>query len=383
MRPPLVARTPRACVVAVGAVFATLLLAEAQERKSSMDDNPLGLSDEDYWTRPVPPMQSVRALRRARFDGVVIGAPHFASLERARIPLVAVRAGTYRQCAELDYHRRALLVAVEEERKVVHVLPCVQVADRVVDEDDDGGVEQTGYTASTDVLDLKERLGIAQPGTYVAWVLLREKVSNRVRVRVAPARGAYDDAEVRRLLREKAKEIQCPDPAPPPGEEGLPRYAVGEDWPAPPSERGIQLEALDRVVVLPEEGQAASRLRGVFRLPVRFHERYKPDVEEGAGLAALEPKPSAVVRVDLVVVAGDEPRYEHLTLRVPVYDPLPVADEGSDPEATGGFEVDLLALCPRLAQRPQTYFVYAVSGDVLAGPAPTALVREATLPGRD
>jgi len=56
---------------------------------------------------------------------------------------------------------------------------------------------------------------------------------------------------------------------------------------------------------------------------------------------------------------------------------LDVPAQISGEVATGHFAIDLIA--EGLAAEPQTYFVYAFSGEVMAGPTAAALVAEGRL----
>jgi hypothetical protein len=68
-----------------------------------------------------------------------------------------------------------------------------------------------------------------------------------------------------------------------------------------------------------------------------------------------------------------------VALRVPGFDPI---DAARPPAAvTGHFTLDLVAT-PSISKQAQTYYVYAFSGGLAAGPFLTAFVTEDMLPTR-
>jgi len=190
-----------------------------------------------------------------------------------------------------------------------------------------------------------------QPSTYVITVLLRDQASNRVRVDLGQQAGAYHDEEVERFLAEQHAKAAAPVVSPKPGKP-VPSYAAIEGSPAIPDQVGVVM-AGDRVVV--QAAGARAILRGAFRLPVRASE--------------LATDGSAVVGITLVVNASDQPQSGVLRLDAPA--------TVTDGVGTGYFAIDLIA--EGLAAEPQTYFVFAFSGELMAGPTPVALVAESRL----
>jgi hypothetical protein len=76
-----------------------------------------------------------------------------------------------------------------------------------------------------------------------------------------------------------------------------------------------------------------------------------------------------VLAVSLLIVGADEAIPTVVRLLVPSTDRVP----GAGAEVSGHFAVDLLEL-PGMPRVGQTYFVYALHGEHLAGPVPMALV---------
>ena len=136
-----------------------------------------------------------------------------------------------------------------------------------------------------------------------------------------------------------------------------------EGSPAVPVEAGIAL-SLPRVLTL--DGDTRCVLRASFRLPIRAVDRPRQGERPDQG------KPmTAIVPVWLLVVGADDGGAGVIPLRVPSYAPLEGGLE--QPLAVGHFALDLLRT-RGMPDAPQTYFIYAFSGPVLAGPVPTAFV---------
>ena len=81
---------------------------------------------------------------------------------------------------------------------------------------------------------------------------------------------------------------------------------------------------------------------------------------------------TARVPVSLLLTGSAEPTPQILKLTVPSYTPLESA--GGHTIATGYFSLDLCRIA-NLLVTPQTYFIYAFSGEVMTSAVPTAFVR--------
>ena len=328
--------------------------ALSSAKAAPMNDIDFGLADDDYWNDPHKTQDEViEALWATGEDRVAIGAPAFVSLSaRERLPLLVYRGASYRELWTTNLLEYGQVVAVDLEHNRVFVGPVVADDEAEAGEMLDPAEAPGGQGSESQLAELRGDMGLAwQPSTYVLTVLLREHSSNRVRVELGKQAGAYHDEEVAKFIAEQrakpAAAAVSPTPASP-----VPSYAALEGSPAIPTELGVVM-AGDRVVV--NKAGARALLRGAFRLPVLPTE--------------LAADGSAVVGIGLVVNASDQPQSGFMQLQVPA--------QVSEGVATGHFTLDLIA--EGLARDAQTYFVFAFSGELMAGPTPVALVDESML----
>jgi hypothetical protein len=323
----------------------------------------LELSDADYWTAPDKQLFALLdPLSDAEFDGVLIGAPRFVDLaRRSTLPLVVIRAGTDAQRAELDIRMLGLIVAVELEHGVLRVAKAFDTSDVEDDDDEEPG---EGYSAELETVELRELLEIDwRPSSYAIHFLLRDRLSNRVVVRLGE-RGYRDDAVERLLAERRAAERQAALlwPVLP-----LADVQAQAESPALPSELGVELRA-DRVVVL--EPGARCMVRGSFRLSIHGRELVAADDPLVLDSSPVSPKIHAVVGVTLVVVGSKSNDKLVLPLRLPCI--TSPEQHGDELIATGYFTIDLLAL--GMSRAAQTHFIYAFTRALACGPVLAALV---------
>ncbi len=357
-------------------------LASAQDttspppREDPMTDE-LGLTSDDYWKEPEVGMPVFRRLRDSDFLGLKIGAPSAITTDvHKTAPLLLYRAGTYRDLIELEYSEHALVTIVALDRNRLFVTYAANRDQRAPGTPQDPATAQEGYTATSELNDLfKDNNLPAQPGSYLVCAVMRDRVSNRLRVAVKRSAASYDDPEVKKLLRSERRKLQAPAVSPAPGVgAALPAYGETAGAPPLPELPGLALvgDPSSRAVIL-REG-ATCVLRGAFRVAAQPEELVKPG--ELPWLAKDAPRPTAVVRLHLLVVGADRPSPTILTLDLPSTDA--VDPEAEAPVVTGQFAIDLLRL-PKMPRAAKTYFVYAFCGEAMVGPIPVALVAEGSL----
>lgn len=362
--------------------------APAKSPEEAMSDA-LGLKPDDYWNAPEVGMPAFRALREKDHQGVTLGAPPTIPLDaRETAPLLVYRTGSYRDCAALDLDAHGLVTIMDLDRNDL-LLSRARSSDSAEAMGPRGGgappdpaTLPEGFTATQVLLDMHADCRLPRrPGEYLVAVLLRDRVSNRLTVRLERSAGAYQDPEVERLVRAERRKTQARPVAPAPvAGAPFPSYVADEATPAVPEQVGLALVA-ERAVVL-REG-ASCVLRGAFRATALPEEVVKPGEHPGSPAqddpATGKRRPTAVVRVHLAVVGSDVAEPTVLRLDVPSYDPI---DAGADaPVVTGRFALDLLSL-RSMPKRAQTYFIYGFVGPAMVGPTPVALVSPDALPPR-
>ena len=356
---------------------------------AASDEDFFGLADNAYWTASLgnDPAPLDRTLKR-NFWGLALGAPRQVPLDaRSTLPALVCQVETVATGRLRRLRRQGLVTAMNLRTGALRVTRFTDSAqeERPLDPEPppEPGEEpppdsSNDRISSLSTLDLRERLGLAwEPAEYLVTVILMDRVSNRVRVALAPTESSFLDPAVAEFIAAEYARLRPLPPAPPPGDP-VPRYRAWDGAPEIPSEPGINLRA-DRVSAIREDRRAM--LYGSFRVPLRPQNIVRPDPNNpDPDQLALYDGATAVVDIAVLLTGADAPSPVQLVLRVPSYDPI---DPAAPPrEVTGHFALDML----RTAGMPhvgQTYFIYAFSGELMAGPVPFALVPAAALPPVD
>lgn len=320
----------------------------------------LGLQDADYWDDPLKTRMQIedRLLDEER-SLTVIGAPSLVAYQsRETLPLVVLRVGKQDEIARLPFRHFALLIAQELTTNTTY--SGLAVVDDAVPIPPYDGPPLDGWTGEAWVVDVRDRLQLPwQRGELLISLVMRDTISHRVRVKLD--KGGYKDPEVEAYLAEADGKPQLAEihPKPRGDDDGrtLPSYRAQKDSPPLPEQLGINL-AVPRVIARNPNMRAI--IKGSFRL--------RPLPRE---LAPAGADVSAVVGIGLVITGSDLPAPYHFDLKVPVYEPVRTVD--GQGEVTGYFTLDLQTLA-NLDNIDQTYFIYALSGELLTGPVPMALV---------
>jgi hypothetical protein len=332
-----------------------------------------GITDEEYW---INPFKSRVQLENQLLDGkqeiVAIGAPaRVAVQDRETLPVAVLRTGKVDNIARNPFIRQAVIAAIDLSSDVVYAYKAVVL-------DMSGpppyeGPPLRGMSGEAFVIDARRQLGLPwNPGsTFLIHVIMRDRVTNRVRVELK--KGGYEDPAVTEYLRQRSLRQQSsvgiyPPSAPPmvdPFQKEIvtiPDYRDRTDSPPIPSEAGIVLQC-DRVIEMRRPTSCV--VRGSYRLSVQP----RHVVPGAVGVPRIDPY-TAVVPITLLLTGSDTAVPRLFPLRVPTYDRVDV--KGGI--VTGYFTVDLCSL-KDFIDIPETFFIYAYSGEVLAGPVPMALVR--------
>ncbi len=337
-----------------------------------MFDQSLGMPDEKFWGGADAGIEAAAdKLIRTPFEGIQLAAPGLVSLDAHQtLPVIAFRAGTYRNVWAVRYEKHALLTAMDLENNRLYAGYLVNQEKEIVPRDPAQAPE--GNKVATSKLDAREHLAIPwEPTTYLLTAIMRGDVSNRAKVKLGASAGAFQDAEVEKILAAEREKL-APVKVNPPETDPFPSYSKRDDSPPIPDEPGIAL-SVDRVVIR-KEG-AICILKGAFRLPALAREIVKPPRADSP--APVQPPPTAIIGITLLITGSEEPIPATYRLDVPSFDAIVAGAE--KPVVTGYFALDLLAE-EMLSVNPQTSFIYAFSGEVLAGPALSAVMTPAMLP---
>jgi hypothetical protein len=318
-----------------------------------------GLSDGDFWEDPLrDPGEGIPE------EGLYLGAPQTVALrDHDTLPVVVRRSTSLKDSIVVPFGRYAVVHMVDLQSNRAWSRFALDQEGAIYPEMDAATLEQVvpAKTQEPFLIEGRERLGIQwRAADLLLTVTLRDKVSNRRRVKLGPGASAYQDPAVEEFLEKKKAKTAPPRPWPEPGDP-LPAYVPADGSPKPPAEPGIAL-TVERVVEVGDD--ATCTVRGAFLLPVEKTDLVPADEGE---------RHAAVVNVSLAITGADDAAPINLTVRVPIYGKV----EAGKP-AAGFFAFDLLSLVA-LPPKTQTYFLYAFSREVMAGPLPFALVADESL----
>lgn len=319
-----------------------------------------GLKPDAFWSAALSTEDAVVAAAiDDGFAGVALDAPRRVPLQREEtLPLIVLAGLDLADLPDGSYDTHGVLVGVNLDDSRVTAAPAVIredefLGDDPLDIDPLGGPEPVGG-GYFEVLDIEARepLGIEwQPSEWVFYTLLRNTISAPARVSLVNAPAAYKDEAVESWIEAQRARPSGRDPSPEVGESEFPNYGRINKSPDLPDEVGLALRVPPLLVVT---WSAVVPLQGAFRLPIRPHER--------------RPGGAAVIGISLVVVGHDD-----ASLTVAPLD-VPATDIDGDGNATGWFNIDLLAV-PGMPRTSQSYHVYAFAGETYAGPETTRLGR--------
>ncbi|MDB5105011.1 MAG: hypothetical protein JWP91_2700 [Fibrobacteres bacterium] len=348
------------------------------EKEKNVAQNPdeLGLIDEEYWSDPYKTLAEIQSpLVRAGKEVLLVGAPSKVVLgNHDTLPVLVIRTAPLDRMARRGFRKQAVLTAVDLGTDSAFAYMAMESERKESPTYDGPPLEGIGGEAFT--LDAGRQLGLPwTPGRYLIGVLLQDQASNRVRVDLK--KGNYEDPAVTGFLKEHDRNLEPPSPFPVPalqtdGASGQrkPVFPFYSAWAqSPPLPEGLSLVmAADRVI--PKTGNTAPAcvLRGSFRLTIlRRHFVKQAPIHDPAIRTH-----TAVVPITVMLTGSEVAAPILIPLRVPVYDA--VDKDADSATVTGHFTVDLAKLKP-ITGTDQTYFIYAFSGEAMAGPVPMALVK--------
>lgn len=347
-----------------------------------MIEDKFGLKDEEYWSDPWRTRKTLqRPLMQKNEEGLVLGAPATVALnQRQSFPAALIRVARVTTLGKVPSRPTVIITALElgtNELRARLALPdarrqpaAAEPGKAAAGKDSFSG-DETAMVSEGHTIDLAIRLQLpAARGECLVTAILLDKVSNRCRMKLVESAG-YDDPAVDEFVREyRASRLKPPSVFPEPADP-LPSYQRQDNSPAIPAEPGIAL-SVTRVSVFSPRARCV--LAASYRLRVQPQRVVKPVVKpmEDGNQPASAPLETARVQVSLLLTGSADPAPQILKLVVPSYEPLESA--AGQTVAVGYFSLDLCRLT-NLLVTPQTYFIYAFSGEVMTAAVPAAFVR--------
>lgn len=357
------------------------------EGSKALEPGPLGMKNEDFWNNPhelVAPMRRKLAMERKPI--VAFDAPTEVLIDgRDTLPVQVVRIAASARMWERPFPGTAILVGVDVAENVVRAAGALRPSERETGPEPKPTVppSPTGMGAETFTIDLRERLKLPwEPSLIHSRLIIWDEVSPARPVTLKA--GKFEDPEVVKFRAEQREKTNVPTVTPAPGEP-FATYKRGKNTPAVPEERGIAI-AVPRVFPL-DEGEpcvmhAAFRLAILKRHIVPSTSVAKAGTEEifaqyAERVKAGEAMPTGVVPITLVATGTESTGPYVWRLIVPTYDKIAWGEKGA--EVTGCFSIDLRTL-EGFDRRAQTWYIYAFSSEVMAGPTTIGLTVRPTTP---
>jgi hypothetical protein len=346
-----------------------------------MTEDKFDLRDDEYWSDPWRTRKTIqRPMMQKNQEGLVLGAPAIVPLnQRQNFPVALLRVGKLTTLGKIPSRPNVIITAMDlstGELRARLALPDVgrpsngTASQKPPAGRDSFSADATAMVGEGHTIDLASRLQLpAARGEHLVTAILLDQVSNRCRMKLVES-GGFEDPAVDDFLREyRASRLPPPAIFPEPALP-LPSYRKQENSPASPVDPGLAL-SVTRVSVLAPNARCV--LAGSYRLPIQPQHVVKvvKFTRDANGQTIPHPE-TAIVPITLLLTGSVEPEPKILRLAAPSYAPLESATGGT--VATGYFSLDLCRLTNLLAT-PQTYFIYAFSGEAMTAAVPTAFVR--------
>jgi len=335
-----------------------------------MGTGPFGLEDNDFWTNPWKTLNDVAWDRVGENEGgIIIDAPDLVDIDAQNtLPLISYYTAELTQLKYFPYEGNALVVVMDLDNNQL-LATKVPPVDRVVSSKGEPG---PGFGGSEYIMDLRKSSGLEwSPCNCLVTVVMRDLVSNRKPFSLNRSPVAYRDPEVEKLIA-LGKQKKPPRKIMPFLDNDSIKFEKSEKSPDLSKEEGITLQ-LERVVVRKEN--AANVLHASLRIAIPAHDVVRT-IEGQEAPDVGDEKAKAVIGVSVVIIGSEESDPTILTMAIPSYDEIEGTSER--PIATGYFALDLFKIT-RIADREQTYFIYAFAGSEMEGPLLNAVVAKESL----
>ena len=349
-----------------------------------MIEDHFGLEDESYWTDPWANRKAAqRSLMKSGHEDFMIGAPKVMALDRHRtLPLAILRVRKAQGGSPVDFRAAAVVAAWDKNMGKLNArlafpkpasvpLAPKRSAGSPAGKGDSFSGDATAMISEASTLDLAARLKLPPAANeFIVSLVCMDKRSNGCRIKVIESASYQDEAAEEFVQAYREEQLGPPRIHPQaesagkgePPDKNLTSYAQQPASPEIPEEAGIALVS-QRVTVI--RADRPCLIHGSFRLPAKALSPI------AIGKDSKMPAPTAIVPMALMLTGSVQASPIVLNLNVPSYAPL--ERRGGENLATGYFTLDLCAQA-RLAGVVQTYFIYAFSGEAVAGPALAAFV---------
>jgi hypothetical protein len=362
-------------VLLVAAAGPAFLGGQSAKENKPMDLTPYKLPDDLFWTttnRSSDPMP-MRLL--GQYNGVLVGAPAVVPIDlRKTLPAAIYYLGPVRQVASVKWDDHGIITAMDLQQNRLYAMQARELiteSDAIKSPRPNLDQLPKGSMANVRSMDLRQFLKLPwEPTRFLLTAMLRDQVSNRAEVKLRRSESAYQDPEVAKYLEAERARMNPPPPAPPAG-VSLPNYHRMQESPEIPEGPGIRMVQA-RVADLGRSARVP--LYGSFLLPALPQEVVKQGYVEPRPVARdnrpAEARPLAVIGITLLITGADDGSLFVVPMHVPASSRA-AGDDGRT-VVTGYFALDLQSVGMNTTN--QTYFIYAFSGESMAGPLACALV---------
>jgi len=332
-------------------------------------------SQDEFWSNPLKNQRAVQGkfVRTGKVALLVEAPSEVRFRNRETLPVIVLRTEQIAIASGMPFDKTAVLTAVDLDQNQVYARLAIPPSERHLDPvESPSEPPQPGMIGEAFEIDAREVLELPWKRTrYLLTLILRDKQTAPMLVSLQEPEGDYKDPEVIKFREQERNRPDVPAVWPAPNPESA-IYESGPETPPVPAEAGIAIAA-PRLLVIDEMKNCM--LRGSFRLPVLpKHVVPAPGAPGGERIRAQfqgkDKVPTAIVPITIVATGSTAAVPFVWRLLVPTYDPIAPDKSGL---VTGSFSVDLQKL-QNVKELEQTLFIYAFSGEAMAGPSPVAFV---------
>lgn len=354
----------------------------------------INISDDQYYRDFSDEAEAIGdVLSDKNILGIFIDAPKKVDgVLRDRLPILAVEHRTFDQGGKANFAKHATVIGIDHERNIAYANKAIEQEDNYVARAPvslPGEPLETpeGSYAKYEVFDARTRLGFPwRAGRYSFYVALQDQIFGPLNTEITFPKGTGADQSGRAANAGAMSQLMSPLPGDP-----LPNYRALKESPSSPSALGIALTvALTNTL----RNDTAIPLYGAFCLKPLVSEQLTPDAwrarieaqsrddknvqawlqtNRDEKLKQLEAAPSSVIPITLVILGSIDGFVTRFTVYAPSYSAV-----GSDGAVRGHFALDLLRI-PGMRKTAQTYYIYALSGEVME--KPVVVVEIEAMPG--